>query len=196
MTDETAPVWLRPIHWWFFWWEEIIPSLYRVVAVGVGAVITATALALIAGTGWVVASLLATVGWIVLAILQDRDQRVHLDVNDEFQALLRDRADPALARAGFVFNLAQGPCRARSDRSDTFLYEADNPAEGCIDLWIRRHRSGGPMEVSVDGRPLERLVVSHGHPQLAARVTRAERPADDVTALVAAFALVLPELSR
>ena len=147
-------------------------------------------------SGWVVTTVMAAAAWIVLAILQDRDQRVHLDVNDEFQAFLRDRADPVLARAGFVFQLAQGPCRARPDRSDTFLYEADNPAEGCIDLWIRRYRSGGPMEVSVDGRPLERLVASRGHPQLAARVTRAERPADDVTALVAAFALVLSNRSR
>ena len=52
------------------------------------------------------------------------------------------------------------------------------------------------MEASADGRPLERLVVSHGDSQLAERVARAERPADDVAALVTAFALVLSNRSR
>ena len=52
------------------------------------------------------------------------------------------------------------------------------------------------MEVSVDGRPLERLVASNGDRQLATRVTRAERPDGDVAALVAAFELVLANRSQ
>jgi hypothetical protein len=188
---------LRPIHRWFFWWEAIIPSVYRVVAVTVGAVITATVVVLIARVGWFIVVPLAMVGWIVLAVIQDHDQGVHLDVNDEFQTLLRDQADSVLARAGFAFNSADGPYRARPDRSDMFLYEADDPAgNGCIDLWIHRDRSGGQMNVSVDGHPLERLVASYGDPYLATRVTRTEEPAGDVAVLVAAFELVVANRSR
>jgi hypothetical protein len=188
---------LRPIHWWFFWWEGIIPSVYRVVAVAVGAAITVTVVGLTTRMGWFVAVPLATVGWIVLAVIQDHDQGVHLDVNGEFGNLLRDQADPVLATAGFTFNSADGPCRARRSRSDTFLYEAGDPTgNGCVDLWIRRDRSGGQMEVSVDGHPLESLVASHGDPHLATRVTRAEGPAGDVVALVAAFELVLANRSH
>jgi len=192
MASERAPIWLRPIHQWFFWWEEVIPSVYRVVAVTVGVGITATVVVLITRVGWFVAVPLATVGWIVLAVVQDHDHGVHLDVNHEFQGLLRGQADPVLARAGFAFHSAGGPCRARPDRSDTFLYEAGDPERnGCVDLWIRRDQSGGQMEVSVDGHRLERLVASHGNPQLATRVTRAEEPSGDVAALVAAFELIL-----
>ena len=193
MSSERAPVWLRPVHRWFFFWEDVVPSVYRVVAVVFGAAITAVVVVVATTVGWLVAAMMAMVGWIGLAVLQDHDLVVHLDVIGEFQDLLREQADPVLARAGFTFNHASGPTRARRDRSDTFLYESVDPeGEGCIDLWIHRDRCGGQMEVSVDGRRLDRLLVSHGDPQLAARVTRAEQPADDVVALVAAFELVLP----
>ncbi len=171
--------------------------MYRVVAVAVGAVMVATVVVLTTTVGWFVAVPLATVGGIALAVIQDHDQGVQLDVYSEFDSLLREQADSVLARAGFTFNGADGPYRARRDRCDTFLYEAGDPAgNGCIDLWIRRDRSGGQMEVSVDGRPLERLVASNGDPQLATRVTRAEGPAGDVAALVAAFELVLANRSQ
>ena len=155
----------------------------------IGAAITAVVVVVATTVGWLVAAMLALVGWIVLAVIQDHDQVVRLDVVGEFRDFLREQADPVLARAGFNFNHASGPIRARPDRSDTYLYEAiDSEGEGCIDLWICRDRSDGQMEVPVDGRCLDRLVVSHGDPQLAARVTRAEQPAGDV----AAFELVLP----
>ena len=41
---DSAPLWLRPIHTWFFWWEVVVPSLYRVAAVAVGAAATAALL--------------------------------------------------------------------------------------------------------------------------------------------------------
>ena len=122
-----------------------------------------------------------------------RRARVHLGVDGEFLDLLRDQVDPVLARAGFTFNSAFGPCRARPGRSDTFLYEAADPnGNGCIDVWIRRDRFDGKMEVSVDGHRLERLVALSGDPQCATRVTQAEEPVGDVAALVAAFGRVLP----
>ena len=85
--------------------------MYRVVAVAVGAVIAATVVVLTTTVGWFVAVPLATVGWIVLAVIQDHDQRVRLDVNSEFDNLLREQADSVLARAGFTFNGADGPSR-------------------------------------------------------------------------------------
>lgn len=193
MDSERAPVWLRPVHRWFFFWEALVPSVYRVVAVAIGAAITAVVVVVPTGVSWLAAATLTTVGWIVLAVIQDHDEGVHLDVIGEFRNLLREQADPVLARDGFSFNHASGPARAQRDRSDTFLYEAADPeGNGCIDLWIRRDRSNGHMEVSVDGRPLESLVASYGDRQLATRVTRAEESAGDVAALVAAFELVLP----
>jgi len=186
-------VWLRPVHRWFLLWEDLVPSVYRVVAVAIGAAITSVVVVLTGRVKWLVAVPLATVGWIALAVVQEHDERVHLDVDFEFRDLLREQADPVLARAGFSFSGAFGPCRARSGRSDTFLYEAADPnGEGCVDAWIRRDRSGGRMDVSVGGHRLERLVGSRGDPQGAMRVTRAEVPAGDVAALVAAFDLVLP----
>jgi hypothetical protein len=178
-------------------WENIMFSVYRFVAVAVGAAITATVAVLATGVGWLVAVPMTTVGWIVLAVAQEHDERVVLEVDNDFQTALRGQADLVLARAGFTFNGAFGPCRARVDRSDTFLCEAvDVEGRGCIDLWIRRDRSDGGMNVSVDGRPLAELVASHGDLELGARVNRAVEPVGDVEALVAAFELVLPNRSR
>lgn len=183
---------LRPVHRWFFLWEDVVPSVYRIVAVAIGAAITSVVVVLTARVKWLVAFPLATVGWIALAVVQEHDQRVCLDVDSEFRELLREQADPAMARSGFIFNGASGPCRARSDRFDTFLYEATDPSgNDCIDVWVRRDRSGGQMEALVDGHPLEELVACHGDPLLATRVTRAGDPAGDATALTAAFELVL-----
>ena len=183
---------LRPVHRWFFLWEDVVPSAYRIVAVAIGAAISSVIVVLTARVRWLVAFPLATVGWITLAIVQEHDERVHLEVDSEFRELLREQADPTFERSGFTFNGAFGPCRARSDRSDTFLYEATDPSgNDCIDVWIRRDRSGGQMETLVDGHLLEELVAAHGHPLLATRVTRAEEPAGDATALTAALELVL-----
>lgn len=185
-------MWLRPVHRWFFFWEDMVLSVYRVVAVAIGASITTAIVVLTARVRWLVAAPLATVGWIALGVVQEHDQRVLLDVDGEFLDLLREHADPVLARTGFTFSSAYGPCRARPGRSDTFLYEAADPeGNGCVDVWIRRDRSNGQMRVSVDGHHLERLVASHGDPQLEARVTRAEDPAGDVAAVVVALELVL-----
>lgn len=169
-----------------------MPSAYRVVAVAVGAAITSVVVVLTARVRWLVTAPLATVGWIALAVVQEHDERVCLGVDSEFRELLREQADPVFARSGFTFNGAFGPCRARSDRSDAFLYEAIDPSGNhCVDVWIRHDRSGGQMEALVGGHPLEELLAAHGDPLLATRVTRAEEPAGDATALTTALELVL-----
>ncbi|MCP3851896.1 MAG: hypothetical protein GY745_08010 [Actinomycetia bacterium] len=66
MASEKAPVWLRPIHWWFFLWEDIIPSLYRVVAVAVGAGITTSLAVAATGTMGLVGLPPAVLAWIGL----------------------------------------------------------------------------------------------------------------------------------
>lgn len=195
MAHERPPLVLRPFHGWFHLWERIIPSLYRVVAVAAGTVITAALVVLVTRAHWLLVLVLAVVGWIALAIGQEHDERVVLDVDGEFLSLLRRHADPVLNRAGYVFKNASGPARASRDRSDTILYEIDDvPGPiGCIDLWIRRERTvGGRIEVSTDGGPLEWLLDSLGEPELAQRVTRTEDAAGDVAALVTAFQLVFP----
>jgi hypothetical protein len=180
------------VHRWFFFWEDMVPSVYRVVAVAIGAAITSVVVVVTTKFKGLVAAPLATVGWIALGVVQEHDERVHLDVDGEFRDLLRDQVDPVLARAGFTFSGAFGPCRARSDGSDSFLYEAADPnGYGCIDVWVRRDRFDGRMTMSIDGHRLERLVASHGDAELAARVTRAEDPVGDVAALVAALELTL-----
>ncbi len=194
VTTERPPLMLRPIHSWFFFWEDIIPSLYRVVAVGVAAAITAAGLVFAARVGWFIAVPVATALWIGLAVIQEHDERVTLDVDSAFLALLREQADPVLAAAGFVYRDASGPQRARMARSDTFLYEVPGDGHGreCIDLWIDRDRSpGGRMDVRVDSRPLPRLLDPHNEPQLAERVGRTEDAAGDVAAIVTALKLVL-----
>ncbi|MCP3856104.1 MAG: hypothetical protein GY698_15415, partial [Actinomycetia bacterium] len=55
-----------PIHWWFFLWEDIIPSLYRVVAVAVGAGITTSLAVAATGTKGLVGLPPAVLAWIGL----------------------------------------------------------------------------------------------------------------------------------
>ncbi|MCP3935493.1 MAG: hypothetical protein GY708_08995 [Actinomycetia bacterium] len=193
MASEKAPVWLRPIHRWFFLWEDVIPSLYRVVAVTVAAGIITTLAVITAGTRGLIALPLAVLAWIALGVAQEHDERVKLDVDTEFETLLRQQLDPVLAAAGFTFSAAVGPLRAHPDRTDTFLYEAPGPdGNDCLDVWIRRDRSSQEMESTIEGVALERLVADRGDSRLAARVTRAEGPGGDVAALVAAFSLTMP----
>lgn len=190
MVEEQPPLVLRPLHVWFQFWEDVIPSLYRVIAVAVAAIVTAVLMGLITSVHWLLALVLATAGWIVLAIIQEHDERVVLDVDSEFLGQLRTQVEPVLARAGFAFRTASGPTRARRDRSDTFLFEADGDGD-CIDLWIHRSRSaGGALEVLVDGRSLDRVLGSFGESQLGDRVSRVVDAASDAAALLAAFELL------
>lgn len=187
---------LQPIHSWFFLWEGVIPSLYRVVAVTVASALTAAGLVLAARVNWLIAVPVATTVWIGLAVVQEHDERVVLDVDTEFLTLLRQHADPVLAAAGFVFRHAAGPQRARRARVDTFFYEVpgDRHTRDCMDLWIHRDRfPGGSMDVRMDSRSLQRLLASHNEPQLADRVGRTEAAPGDVAAIVTALKLALAD---
>lgn len=190
MAHERPPLVLRPIHGWFQLWEAIVPSVYRVIAVVVAVLATAILAVLATRVHWLLALVLAAGIWIALAVVEEHDGRVVLDVDDEFLSLLRSQVDGVLGRAGFVFRTAFGPARARHNRSDTFLYEADSD-DGCVDLWIRRDRAaGGELEVLVDGRPLEWLLESRGESHLAKRITWTEDAAADAAVLVSAFELI------
>lgn len=92
---------LRPAHGWFFLWEEVIPSLYRVIAVVVAAVITAVLLVLV-GLPWWAAVPGGGALWIGLAIVQEHDERVPRPVDQAFVHAVRERVEPVLPAAGFT----------------------------------------------------------------------------------------------
>ncbi|HVM12785.1 MAG TPA: hypothetical protein VM287_00440 [Egibacteraceae bacterium] len=195
MAVDRAPLLLRPIHGWFFFWERVIPSLYRVVAVVVAMVISA-ALLVLAGLPWWVAVPIGAALWVGLAVVQEHDERVPRPVDEVFVRAVRERVEPVLVAAGFTFNSASGGQRARRDTADVVLYEAEpgrHPSLGegdspCLDLWIRRDARAGTMEVSVGWHDLEALI--EGDRELAARVMRAVDAIDDAEVLARALALV------
>lgn len=195
MIDERPSLLLRPVHSWFQLWEDVIPSVYRIVAVVGAAAVSAALLGLLLRIHWLGATLLATGMWILLAIIQEHDERVLLEPDSEFLAALRAHVDPVMERTGFVFRHASGPQRSRPARYDTFFYEAPGtPFEECIDVWIHRGRSvAAQMEVTVDGQELVRLLGSRGERQLAQRVCRTEAAGADAAALAAAFEVALPK---
>ncbi|MGH9151300.1 MAG: hypothetical protein ACRD03_02605 [Acidimicrobiales bacterium] len=191
---DRPPLLMRPVHGWFFFWEQVIPSLYRVVAVAVAAAISAVLLVL-AGAPWWLAVPVGAALWVGLAIVQEHDERVPRPVDEVFVRAVRERVEPVLAAEGFTFNSAAGGRRARRDTTDVVLYEAEpgrHPSLGegdspCLDLWIRRDVRAGTMEVSVGWQELEALV--EGAPELAARVMRAIDPIDDAETLARALSL-------
>ncbi len=189
---------LRPLHRYFFFWEDRVPSLYRVIAVAVGAGAT-TGLLRAAGARrlWVVApaSLFA---WVLLGVVQEHDERVPRPLDEEFAAALRDQVDGVLSAAGFRFVHASGGSRARGGTVDVFLYEVykaryphlqpGGDHGGCLDLWIRRDIERGVMEVSIGYGDLAQLLDEQGLGELARRVRRAEGPEGDAAALAEALA--------
>ena len=127
--SERAPLWLRPIHQWFFFWEHTIASIYRVVAVVVAAVITISVLAWLLQISWLVLTPLAFAAWVGLAIVQEHDERVSLPVDPAFLSMLDTHVTPALAAQGFDHFDASGPCRAHASRTESFLYQSSRRPE-------------------------------------------------------------------
>ena len=166
-----------------------MPSIYRVVAVAVAAAATAVLLFAV-GVPLLVGVPLALVVWIGLAIVQEHDERVTLPVDAEFYGHLRELVDPVLAPHGLAFNSSFGPCRARGDRTEVFLYERPDASEGCIDFWIHRDRAGGTMRVDFAGRRLAQWLLAVGEERLAERVEQAMSPDEDVMALRNALSVV------
>jgi len=191
MVADSAPLWLRPIHRWFFWWEFVVPSIYRVLAVGVAAVLTAAGLMLV-GLPLLIGAPIALATWIGLAVIQEHDERVVLPVDAEFLRALRDRVEPLLARHGFEFHGATGPCRARADRAETFLFERPHEIHGCADLWLVRDRSLGEMRLLFEGRELSRMLIEAGEVELARRVSTVVGADDDAEAILAGL-MAVPE---
>lgn len=189
MPKGSTPRWLRPIHRWFFWWEAVVPSIYRVAAVAVAAIATAV-LVLAVGLHPLVGAPVALIVWIGLAVAQEHDERIALPVDAEFHQHLRGVIDPMLSRHDLVFTVAYGPCRAREDRSEVFLYERADVSEGCSDFWIHRNRPLGTMSVDFAGRGLSLWLSAAGDVQLAERIEQASSPLGDVAALQSALEAV------
>ncbi|MEM8925600.1 MAG: hypothetical protein AAGD35_19010 [Actinomycetota bacterium] len=166
-----------------------MPSIYRVLAVAVAASATAASL-FVVGVPLLVGVPLALVVWIGLAIVQEHDERVTLPVDAEFYAHLREFVDPVLAPHGLAFSSSFGPCRARGDRTEVFLYERPATSEGYIDLWIHRDRAEGTMRVDLAGRRLAQGLLAAGEERLAERVEQAMGSDEDVVALREALSVV------
>jgi len=143
------PLWLRPVHQWFFFWERAISSIDRVVAVLVGAAVTAALASLVLPLAWYIVAPLALVIWIGLAVLQEHDQRVSLPVDPGFLSEMNRHVTPLLASRGFVDFHSFGPCRARASREESFIYQSSN---GSDVIFISRDPLAKVL--NVDGRRL------------------------------------------
>jgi hypothetical protein len=187
---------LRPVHAWFFVWEDVLPSVYRVVAVVSAAALTTLALRAF-GTGptWLVA-IAATLAWIALAVAQEHDERVRVPVDQRFVDALRECLDPVMAGHGWTFGSATSGCRARKDTATTVVYDHDG-SHGIA--WIIRNASAGTLDVrwipdNVDAHPeVATQLITRGHNDLAERLRRATDPESDAHAVRDAFAVVLAD---
>lgn len=73
----TPTTFLRPVHAWFFAWENVVPPVFRVVAVAIASGVTAVVLTAV-GVDPLLAVVLSLAAWIGLAIAQEHDQRIWL----------------------------------------------------------------------------------------------------------------------
>lgn len=189
-----ATVFLRPVHAWFLHWERVVPSLYRVVATGLGALATAV-LAVAFGVYPLLAAPVSLLGWIALAVAQEHDERVLLPPDGTFVAeLTKAVAAPPL---GLSVDNAHGPRRARTAAWDTMVvltphHLGGHPLVGMF-ITVERSAAEGWMRLdviddapgafeSIDDRLLER-----GEPKLVERIGQAKSPDGDAQAIAAAL---------
>ena len=185
---------LRPVHAWFFHWERVVPSLYRVVATGLASLATTLVLILL-GFHRVLAAPVSLAAWIGLAVAQDHDQRTRLPPDQAFVAALTDALSaPPLALA---IGDAHGPSRARPQRWDTMVVLTPpraerHPLTGFF-MTLERSAAEGWMQLdvgddapgryeSIDDRLLER-----GQSALVRRIHRSGSPEADADAVAAAL---------
>jgi hypothetical protein len=187
---------LRPVHAWFFVWEDVLPSLYRVVAVVSAAALTTLALrAFGIGPTWLVA-IAATLGWIALAVAQEHDERVRVPVDQRFVDALRECLDPLMAGHGWTFGSATGGCRARKEAATTAVYDHGGSHRMA---WIVRDAAAGTLDVrwipdDATAHPeVAAELVARGHNDLAERLRRVTDPGSDAHAVRDAFAVVLAD---
>lgn len=185
---------LRPIHAWFFFWEGVVPSVYRVVATGSAALVTAVVLAA-AGLHPLVAAALSLPGWIGLAIAQEHDERVLLPPDTEFVSALTDAVSPTTP--ALAVEQAHGPRRARREAWDTMVILSTNgtgehPLAGMF-ITVQRSAADGRMQLDVlDDAPgafesVDERLRQRGEDMLADRIQRARSPAADAHAIAAAL---------
>jgi hypothetical protein len=185
---------LRPVHAWFFLWERIVPSVYRVVATGLASIATAVLLG-VAGANPLIAFGLCVPAWIGLAVWQEHDERVLLPPDLEFVAALTDAvSEPPLV---LTVERAHGPGRARREGWDTAAVLSttgapEHPLAGSF-ITVTRHRAAGWMRLDVvdDGPqptwPIAERLRSAGALDVAERIHRARSASEDAEAIRAAL---------
>lgn len=175
------PLWLRPVHRWFWFWERRISSIYRVVAVLVGALVSAWVISFITGVPLYLTAPAAIAAWIGLAIAQEHDERISLPIDGEFYEQLRRHVDPVVATAGLSFDGASGANRARGG-AETFTYQ--HPGKDEI-LWVFRNPRDGVMGLT--GWPESLDAESSFLPEeLVERVTTVQDAESDAQAVASA----------
>ena len=142
--SDRAPLLLRPIHRWFFLWEDAAASVYRVLAVASGAALTTAIAALAVSVPWYVLAVVALAVWIGLAIVQEHDHRVVLPVHAQFLAGLEQHVRPVLEPGGFDHLSATGPCRARPSRTESYVFQSEASADA---IYIYRDPLEGVINV-------------------------------------------------
>lgn len=180
-----APLLLRPLHSWFWFWDRRISSIYRVVAVAVGALTSAWALAAFTSLSRLVAAPISLISWVALAVVQDHDERVVLPLDEEFYEQLRFHLDEVASKAGFTFEGSSAANRARGG-ADTFTYR-DIDADDML-LWIYRDPRRKVMGLAVWADDLDEDP-SYLPDELAQRVTTVRDPKSDAQAISEALEL-------
>ena len=190
----TPTTFLRPVHAWFFAWENVVPPVYRVVAVAIASGVTAVILAAL-GADLLLAAVLSLAAWVALAIAQEHDERVLLAPDPRFVEALE--AEAGRAPLFLRFEHATGPSRARRESFDCFLLSTDagedHPLSGRL---VQIERSVGERAMCLDVfddatcdsfEPILARLRTLGEVGLADRVQRAEATAADVETIVTAL---------
>lgn len=187
----TPTTFLRPVHAWFFAWENVVPPIYRVVAVAIASGVTAAVLVAL-GVNPLLAVVLSLAAWVGLAIAQEQDERVMLAPDSRFVETL----EAAVGRAPFFLRMdhATGPCRARRGSFDSFTLSTDaGDDHSLLGLVVQIERSVREREMilyvfddpaSDSFEPILTRLQARGKAHLADRVQRAEAPAADVEAII------------
>jgi multisubunit Na+/H+ antiporter MnhB subunit len=189
-----ATLFLRSVHAWFFHWERVVPSLYRVVATGLAALATAIVL-LAVGMHPLLAGPVALLGWVALAVAQEHDERVLLPPDGAFVAALVEAV--ATQPLHLSIETAHGPRRARPQGWDTMVVLTPPGIEGhpLGGMFISLERAAGEgwmrLDVIDDApgafEPIDERLRKRGESALADRIERAQSPSSDAHSIASAL---------